>query len=94
MADADARTQVRAVMEEIAATASRKGIRLPEDIVEASLKKAQNFPPETKTSFQRDVEIPGKQHEGDLFGGTILRMGQECGVSTPVTQRLFAAIRE
>lgn len=94
MADTDPQTQVRAVMEEIAAIANKKGIVLPRDIVDASLKKAHNFPPETKTSFQRDVEVPGKPHEGDLFGGTIVRMGQEFDVPTPTARRLLATLRE
>ena len=58
----------------------------------ASLEKARNFAPETRTSYQRDVETPGKQNEGHFFGGAILRLGQELGVATPITARIYGEI--
>lgn len=94
MADGTLKQQVYQIMGEIVAIATQKGITLAEDIVEASLEKGNNFPPETKTSYQRDVETPGKKNEGDLFGGAILRMGQEFGIPTPVTQQVFSAIQK
>jgi 2-dehydropantoate 2-reductase len=60
-------------MREIELIARALKIRLPSDIVETSFSKANQFPLETKTSFQRDVEIKGRQSEWDLFGGTVLR---------------------
>ncbi|RKX84824.1 MAG: hypothetical protein DRP57_05105, partial [Spirochaetes bacterium] len=47
----------------------------------------------TKTSYQRDMEIPGKQNEGELFGGTILRLGKELGIRTPVTASLYNGLK-
>ena len=93
-ADAEAFARVRGIMEEILAVARAKGVNLADDVVDRSLAKAGNFPPETKTSYHRDVETPGKRNEGDLFGGAILRMGQEVGVPTPVTQQVYAMIQE
>ena len=75
------------------AVAAQRGIVLGESIVESSLKKAENFPFETKSSYQRDVE-GRRRNEGDLFGGTILRLGTELGVPTPVTERLYREIEE
>jgi 2-dehydropantoate 2-reductase len=69
----------------------QRGISLDERIIEASVKKAENFPYETKTSYQRDVEKGGR-NEGDLFGGAIVRLGQELGVATPVTEKLYSDI--
>jgi 2-dehydropantoate 2-reductase len=51
-------------------------IPLPSDIVQSSFEIAKQFPFETKTSFQRDVESKGEIHEGDLFGGTIYGMAK------------------
>lgn len=48
-------------------------VKLSSSIVETSFSKANQFPLETKTSFQRDVETKGRQSEWDLFGGTIIR---------------------
>jgi len=79
-------------MGEIVAIAEKKGISLPAGIVETSIGKANNFPFETKTSYQRDIEAKGRLNEGDLFGGTIIRMGQDVKIPTPVTQRIYESI--
>ncbi len=84
--------QVRLVMEETRALALAKDIVLPKDIVESTLKKLRDFPPETKTSYQRDVETPGKANEGELFGPTIIRLGQELNRATPMTEKLTALL--
>ncbi len=85
------RQAVKEIMEEIKAIADAKGIRLADTVIETSLGKAANFPFETKTSFQRDIERAGK-NEGDLFGGTIVTMGKSLGISTPVTEYICSEI--
>jgi 2-dehydropantoate 2-reductase len=92
MDDATLQQTVGDIMQEIVAIAAKKGVRLPENALEAALSKAHNFPHEARTSYQRDVETPGKSNEGDLFGGTILRLGKQLDVPTPVTGRLFATL--
>ncbi len=92
LSDDGLRALVRAIMQEIAEIAARKGIRLAEDAIDASMAKAADFPSETRTSYQRDVETRGARNEGDLFGGTILRMGKAFGVDTPVTKSVYGAI--
>jgi 2-dehydropantoate 2-reductase len=94
MVDQEAKALVRKIMEEIVAIANKKDIKFPENIIEASIDKANNFPYEIKTSYQRDVETPGRKNEGDLFGGAILRMGQELDVQTPTTQYIFSEIQK
>ena len=84
--------QARAVMEEIVRLAAARGVALPADVAESSLRAAASFPPETRTSYQRDIEARSARNEGDLFAGTILRLGRERGVPTPVTAELAAAI--
>ena len=83
----------RRIMEEITTIAHKKGIDLPKNIVDMSIEKAKNFPHEVKTSFQRDVETKGKRNEGDLFGGTVIRLGESLGIPTPVTQAVYASIQ-
>ena len=92
LSDSKLKELVRKVMEEIAAVAKKEGVPLADSIVADSLQTGSNFPPETKTSFQRDVEAKGKRYEGDLFGGTIIRLGKELGVPTPVTESIYANI--
>ncbi len=82
----------KAVMAEVVALGRAKGIALPDTIIEDTLTRAAKFPPTTRTSFQRDVDLKDKQDERDLFGATILRLGKELGLPTPNAERLYAAI--
>jgi len=68
---------VKNIMQEIALVANALKIALPPDIIETSFSKANQFPFETKTSFQRDVESKGRQSEWDLFGGTVIRYAEK-----------------
>jgi 2-dehydropantoate 2-reductase len=94
MKDDESRQAVRSIMMEIRAIAKSKGVRLPENIIEASIDKANNFPFDTKTSYQRDVETKGSVNEGDIYGGTIVRMGEDLGVATPATQTVYTQIQQ
>lgn len=85
---------VRKIMGEIISITERKGIKLPEDTANKSIEKAYNFPFETKTSYQRDIEIKGQLNEGDIFGRTIIRIGKALGVPTPVTQSMYNEIQK
>jgi 2-dehydropantoate 2-reductase len=83
---------VKRIMGEILSLAKVRGVALAPTAIEDTIEKAKKFPFETKTSFQRDVESPGKPDERDLFGGSIIRLGKELGVPTPGTQDVFASI--
>ena len=91
-ADDDLKETTRLIMEEIVSIARKRGVSLPDDIVTQSLEKANNFPYETKTSYQRDIEAGRERNEGDLFGETIITMGRQHGIATPVTERVFGDI--
>lgn len=71
---------VKSIMQEIALVADALKIELPPDIIETSFSKANQFPFETKTSFQRDVEAKGRQSEWDLFGGTVIRYAEKFNI--------------
>jgi 2-dehydropantoate 2-reductase len=90
--DAESRQLVIGIMEEIFHISKQKQVVLPENIIAVSMAKACTFPPETKTSYQRDVEQNEKRNEGDLFGATIMRMGKETGIPTPVTESIYKKI--
>ncbi len=83
---------VRAIMREIVALAERKGIPLPEGIIETTLEKARGFPPESRTSFQKDFANPGKRDERAIFGGALLRLCDTEGVDCPVTRNLYRTL--
>jgi 2-dehydropantoate 2-reductase len=79
----------RAVIAEIVELSQKKGVALSPNIVSETYEKGREFPFDTRTSIQRDVELMDKPDERDLFGGTILRLGQQLGVATPKTQELW-----
>ena len=91
LTDEVAMDDVTGIMGEVVELAAREGVAMPADAIDIALGKAQSFPYETKTSLQRDVEA-GRRHEGDLFGATILRLGERHGVRTPHTRQVFARI--
>jgi 2-dehydropantoate 2-reductase len=77
------------VMGEIFLLSRKMKIGLPETIIRGSYEKGNDFPYETKTSFQRDFESMNKPDERDLFGGSIIRLGRRFGIDTPVTRELW-----
>ncbi|MFQ3621690.1 MAG: 2-dehydropantoate 2-reductase [Spirochaetales bacterium] len=92
--DASLKQRLIHIIEEVAQLARAKGVEFPPTIEADVLARGAGFPYGTKTSYQRDLEVPGKPNEGDLFGGTILRMGKELGIPTPWTEDTVKAIEK
>lgn len=92
MKDAQLKSQTESIMTEIYMISKKMGIGLPEDIIEKSMAKADNFPFDTKTSYQRDIEQKGLLNEGDLYGGFITRQGQALEIATPMTESIYRDI--
>lgn len=78
---------LREVMKEIQSISEINGIILPENIIKNTIEFAKNYP-DLKPSYMKDIERGGK-NEGDLFGGTIIKMGLEYGIPTPVTSSIY-----
>ena len=91
MADEKGRGMVRWLMEEIAALARAKGVRLPLDGVESGLATIARFPYATKSSMQLDFE-KGRRTEVELFIGYAVRAGRALAVPTPFHDALYAAL--
>ena len=92
MADEDARSLLESIVREIFSIAIAKGVKLAEDIVQQTIARGTRFPFETKTSYQRDVEHKGRMNEGDIYGETIIRLGETLGVPTPVVRSVHMQI--
>jgi 2-dehydropantoate 2-reductase len=71
LSDASLKAKVIEVMSEAASLARGLGVNLDKNIVETSFEKGRNFPPETKTSFQRDFELKNKTDECELFAKSL-----------------------
>ncbi|MFI5251956.1 MAG: ketopantoate reductase family protein [Bacteroidota bacterium] len=81
------------ILEEINAISSKKGYAFPPDVIEKICLDGGRLPIEATTSYQRDLIDHPARNEGDIFGGAIIRMGEELGVPTPTTEKLYAGIR-
>jgi 2-dehydropantoate 2-reductase len=81
--------EVIGIMKEVYSIALKKNIRLPDGIVDLSLKKAAMFPRDTQTSLQRDIQQKKGKSELELFGGTIIDFGEKLGIPTPTTKKIY-----
>ena len=91
-ADDESLDLIRKIMAEIIEIAKPLDIKLPKDVIEKIIEFCKDYP-DIKTSYQRDVEKKRK-NEGDLFGGTIIRLGKKFGIPTPITQKIYDAIEK
>jgi len=82
----------RAAMREIIAIAQKKGIALGEAEIAVQEVAVKKIPYQNKPSTLQDIE--GRKHtEVDMFAGTAVRLGAECGVPTPICTMFLHAIR-
>ena len=78
-------------VKEVAAVAKAKGIRLPDDILDAAMKPADAMP-QTKSSTAQDI-AKGRPTEIEHLNGYVVREGEALGVATPVNRTLNALIK-
>lgn len=86
-----ARDLLRLAMEETAAVAAARGVRLSDGVVAASLAFLDGLPPGSIPSMHRDI-ANGRPSELEQLSGAVVRFGRECGVATPVHEFMHAAL--
>lgn len=74
--------------EEIVTIAKAKGVKFPDDIIEKQFQIIESQPYNTTASLQRDM-MEGKPSELESQNGTIVRMGIELGIPTPVNDFIY-----
>ena len=94
LAEPTLQKEVVGIMNEVFAIARKKGILLPENIVDLTIEKAGGFPYETRTSFQRDVAQGKPENELEILGGAIIEMGRKFGVTTNFTARIYNDLKK
>ncbi|WP_394831877.1 2-dehydropantoate 2-reductase [Pendulispora rubella] len=87
----ESRALLARAMEEIAAVARARGIRLSDDAVTRTLAFVDALPAEANASTYRDI-IAGRPSELGNLTGAVVRLGKEAGVSTPTNDFLLAAL--
>lgn len=89
--DDPARGLMLAAQREVMAVANAKGIALTEEDLERWLDVLDGLGPDNYTSMAQDA-LAGRPTEVESFGGTVVRLGTELGVPTPVNQVLVALL--
>ncbi|OUQ28452.1 ketopantoate reductase family protein [Massilimicrobiota sp. An134] len=79
-------------MQEIVDIAKKKEIHLTTKDKDDMIEVLIHYPPEKKTSMLQDLEA-GRKTEIDYFGGTVMKLGKECGVPTPVNEILYYIVK-
>lgn len=81
-----------AALREMERVGRARGVKLPPNIVENILTMTDSFEAGATASMQRDVEA-GNLFELEAFSGTVVRLGKEAGVDTPIHRTLYALLR-
>lgn len=77
--------------QEILSISKAKGVNLPENIIEKQFQVIENQPFHTTSSLQRDM-MEGKPSELEAQNGTIVKMGIELGIPTPVNDFIYSCL--
>ena len=90
--DADLLAMMRAALVESIAVARAKGVPLPEKAFDDIDKAMGTLPSNARSSMLEDLER-GRRLELPWLSGTIVRIGQEVGVDTPVHRFIATALK-
>jgi 2-dehydropantoate 2-reductase len=91
LASPELKKMMHQTAEEIVAVAKAKGVYLSDSLVEQQFKMIESQPYETTSSLQRDI-MEGKPSELEAQTGTIVKMGIELGIPTPVNAFIYACL--
>ncbi len=80
------------VADEVIRIANKKGIPIDADYAKNHLEFLKKLPADNMSSTLQDI-LAGRRTEVDMFGGTVVRLGRETGVPTPLNEFLYHAIK-
>lgn len=87
----ESRAFLYGVMSEATAVGRAIGVDLPEDFADTRLPFADGLPADMTSSMHHDFEA-GNKLELPWLAGTVVRLGREAGIATPVCQTVYAAL--
>ncbi len=85
---------VKDIMQIIYNLSKAENVNINKKIIQASYDKADNFPFETKTSFQRDFENNNRPDERELFGQSIIELGRKHSINVDIVENLYEQINK
>ena len=88
----ETRKLLRGTMEEVEAVARASGAVLPESCVDQSMDLFSSVEPAVRGSMYYDLAA-GRRLELDVINGTVVRLGGEHGIPTPINFAIYAALK-
>lgn len=88
----ETRALFRGVIEEAALVGRAFGIPLPEDCVEQHWALVPGLDPAARGSMSHDV-MAGRRLELEALNGTVVRLGRQVGIATPLNFAVYAALK-
>jgi 2-dehydropantoate 2-reductase len=82
----------RGVIEEAEAVGRALGIPLPKDCVEQQWALVSGLDPSARGSMSHDV-MAGRRLELEALNGTVVRLGRQVGIATPLNFAVYAALK-
>lgn len=67
------------------------GVRMPAEVVASSMALVDALPEGATTSLHRDL-VAGRRSELEEWCGSVVRLGEESGVSTPINSFLYRSL--
>ncbi|MCD4690891.1 2-dehydropantoate 2-reductase, partial [bacterium] len=93
LATEEGRNLVRGILGEAAAVAEEMGVRFPPDAAERAYEfVSTRVAPEARSSQLEDL-LAGRRLELESLNGTVVRLGRELGVPTPMNLAVYAALK-
>jgi 2-dehydropantoate 2-reductase len=88
----ETRNLMRGTMQEVEAVARASGAALPEGCVDQSMDLFSSVEPAVRGSMYYDLAA-GRRLELNVINGTIVRLGSEHGIPTPINSAIYAALK-
>jgi 2-dehydropantoate 2-reductase len=87
----ETRRMLEDAMREVVAVARARNIAVPEEAIAKQMAFIDNLPPGGTASMQRDI-LEGRPSELEAQNGSVMRLGQEVGVPTPIHIFLYHSL--
>ena len=88
----ETRALIQGAIEEALAVGRARGAPIMEDSLEWAMNSLDNFPAQGRASLAKDF-TDGRPVELEGLTGTLVRMGREAGVPTPINDALYAILK-
>lgn len=88
----ETREMFKQIMEEVSEVAKAKGIDVGEGYVKSLIDIEDHFEKDATSSMMRDL-LAGRKLELDALNGTVVRIGRECSIATPMNWAVYTALR-